>query len=136
MFCVKLQNVCYVAANPDLMDKYGYEFWTQRPPKPQNPLQTSNSQKSCIGYRCFLSYSSSDLLQPNFVHLDAVRLYCYSQMVMSRPDEYALVVPRIAVRHRLEKAAMKQQLREFTVAISVKRMALVTKMKTNIDVFL
>ena len=57
-------------------------------------------------------------------------------MVMSRPDEYALVVPRIAVRHRLEKAAMQQQLREFTVAISVKRMALVTKMKTNIDVFL
>jgi len=31
---------------------------------------------------------------------------------------------------------MQQQLREFTVAISVKRMALVSKIKTNIDVFL
>jgi len=34
MICEKLQNVCLVAANPDQMDKNGYDFWTQRPPKP------------------------------------------------------------------------------------------------------
>jgi len=101
MFCEKLQNVRLVAAYPDQMDKYGYDFWTQCPPKSPNPLQTSSPQNSCIGYQCFLSYSSSDLLQPNFIHLDAVRLYCYSQMVMSRPDEYPFVAPRIAMRHRL-----------------------------------
>jgi len=28
MFCEKLQNVCSVAANPDQMDKNGYDFWT------------------------------------------------------------------------------------------------------------
>jgi len=41
MFCEKLQNVCSVAANPDQMDKNGCGLWIQRPPKPQNPLQTS-----------------------------------------------------------------------------------------------
>jgi len=48
MFCEKMQNVCPVAANPDQMDKNGYEFWTQCPPKTPNPLQTSSPQKSCI----------------------------------------------------------------------------------------
>jgi len=48
MFCEKLQNVCPVADNPDQMDKDEYDFWTQRPPKPPNPLQTSSPQKSCI----------------------------------------------------------------------------------------
>ena len=32
------------------MDKNGCDFWTQRPPKPPNPLQTSSPQKSW--YRC------------------------------------------------------------------------------------
>jgi len=48
MFCEKLQNVCPVAANSDQMDKNGYDFWTQHPQKPPNPLQTSSPQKSCI----------------------------------------------------------------------------------------
>jgi len=48
MFCEKLQTVCHVAANPDQMHKNGYDFCTQRPPKPPNPLQTSSPQKSCI----------------------------------------------------------------------------------------
>jgi len=47
MFCEKLQNVCLVEANPDQMDKNGYDCWTQRPPKPTNPLQTSSPQKIC-----------------------------------------------------------------------------------------
>jgi len=48
IFCEKLQNVCPSAANPDQMDKNGYNVWTQRPPKRPNPLQTSSPQKSCI----------------------------------------------------------------------------------------
>jgi len=48
MFREKLQNVCPVATNPDEMDKNGYDFWIQRPPKPPNPLQTSSPQKSFI----------------------------------------------------------------------------------------
>jgi len=48
MFCEKLQNVCSVAANPDKMDKIGYDFWTHRLPKLANPLQTSSPQKSCM----------------------------------------------------------------------------------------
>jgi len=42
MFCEKLQNVYSVAANPQQMDKNEYDFWTQRPPKPLNPLQPSS----------------------------------------------------------------------------------------------
>jgi len=34
MFCEKLQNICPVAANPDQMDKNGYDSWIQRSPKP------------------------------------------------------------------------------------------------------
>jgi len=44
IFSKKLQNVCSVAANPDQMDKNGCDFWTQRPPKPSNPLQTSSPE--------------------------------------------------------------------------------------------
>jgi len=40
MFCEKLENICSVAANPDLVDKNGCDFWTQRLPKPPNPLET------------------------------------------------------------------------------------------------
>ena len=47
-FFEKLQNVYPVAANPDQIDKYGYDFWSQRPPKPPNPVQTSSPQKSYI----------------------------------------------------------------------------------------
>jgi len=47
MFCEKLQNVCPAAANPDQTDKNGYDVWTQLPPEPPNPLQTSRPQKSC-----------------------------------------------------------------------------------------
>jgi len=43
MFCEKLQNVCPVAANPDQIDKNGYDFWTQCPTHyklqdPKNPV--------------------------------------------------------------------------------------------------
>jgi len=41
----KTAKLSPVAANPDQMDKNGYDFWTQHPPK---PLQTSRAQKSCI----------------------------------------------------------------------------------------
>jgi len=54
MFCVKLQNICPVAANPDQMDKNGYNIWTQHPPKPLNPLQTSSTQKSCVPVLSFI----------------------------------------------------------------------------------
>jgi len=46
--CEKRQNVCSVAANPEQMDTNGCDRWTQRPPKPPNPLQTKSPQKSCI----------------------------------------------------------------------------------------
>ena len=55
MIYKKLQNVCSVAANPDKMDKIGYDFWTHRLPKLANPLQTSSPQKSCTPV-LFLNY--------------------------------------------------------------------------------
>jgi len=49
IFREKLQNVRPLAANPDQMDKNGFDFWIQRPPKPPNPLQISSVLKiSCI----------------------------------------------------------------------------------------
>ena len=40
------------------MDQNGYDFWTQRPPKAPNPLQTSSPQKSCMS----MSFLNYDLL--------------------------------------------------------------------------
>ena len=60
MFCGKTvkRTVCPVAADPEHMDQNGYDFWTQRPPKPPNPLQTSSPQKSCMP----MSFLNYDLL--------------------------------------------------------------------------
>ena len=64
MFCGKTvkRTVCPVAADPEHMDQNGYDFWTQRPPKPPNPLQTSSPKNPvCRCHSYIMTYQQKVL---------------------------------------------------------------------------